>query len=393
MNSVKLDGQRGQILVTVALMAVALFAFVALAVDVGQIYGGRRQMQNAADAAAFAGAQQICFTEWTSITDAHDRAREAAIDYAVNRNRAFTATVEFSPDDYTVDVVASQVVDTFFAGIIGIGTADVHAEAAARCEGTYSAGGLWPLAFNYAVYTDTIDCDQKFFVFASQAKSDDFECAADCCDCESEVVINDECDFDKDCLGKLACDLHGHQAGSAHVSTAHRGWLLFPDPEDSYPDSSYCMGAHSCGEPRVECWLAEDHPGPIKVNDCIAGQPGVTSAVGQPPQSSAIGTRVGDQVAIILWDEVCDPGEDVLGTCPGTPYRVAGFGCVEVIGWEQAAKIPTCGGSPPHRNAHLVWAKKICDGDPGYEECFTTTGMGSGELPDDWELRAVRLTK
>jgi Flp pilus assembly protein TadG len=46
----------GQVLVLVALALVALIAFVALAVDVGFIWGARRKMQTAADAAATAGA-------------------------------------------------------------------------------------------------------------------------------------------------------------------------------------------------------------------------------------------------------------------------------------------------------------------------------------------------
>ena len=51
--------ERGAILVTVALSMLALLAFAALAVDVGQIYSARRSDQSAADAAALAAAQDL----------------------------------------------------------------------------------------------------------------------------------------------------------------------------------------------------------------------------------------------------------------------------------------------------------------------------------------------
>ncbi len=55
--------QDGQALAQVALLLVVLLAFLALAVDVGQVYLKRRQLQNAADAGALEGARYICFEE------------------------------------------------------------------------------------------------------------------------------------------------------------------------------------------------------------------------------------------------------------------------------------------------------------------------------------------
>ncbi len=50
------DDRRGQALVMVAFAMVAMFAFMALAVDLGLAYGVRKSAQAAADAAALAGA-------------------------------------------------------------------------------------------------------------------------------------------------------------------------------------------------------------------------------------------------------------------------------------------------------------------------------------------------
>ena len=54
-------GQRGQTLVMMALMLVGLVAFLALVVDLGNVFAQRRRIQNAADAIEFlmAGATAV----------------------------------------------------------------------------------------------------------------------------------------------------------------------------------------------------------------------------------------------------------------------------------------------------------------------------------------------
>ncbi|HLB75461.1 MAG TPA: pilus assembly protein TadG-related protein, partial [Candidatus Dormibacteraeota bacterium] len=57
MNSLRT--KRGQSLVIIALSATALFGIIALGLDAGRLYFERRDVQNAADAAALAGAQEL----------------------------------------------------------------------------------------------------------------------------------------------------------------------------------------------------------------------------------------------------------------------------------------------------------------------------------------------
>src|SRR5260370_37929697 len=52
-------GKKAQSLVIVALSATALFGIIALGLDAGRLYFERRDVQNAADAAALAGAQEL----------------------------------------------------------------------------------------------------------------------------------------------------------------------------------------------------------------------------------------------------------------------------------------------------------------------------------------------
>src|SRR5438128_2583004 len=64
-------GRRAQSLVIVALSATALFGIIALGLDAGRLYFQRRDVQNAADAGALAGAQELLPTgNNTSVTSA-----------------------------------------------------------------------------------------------------------------------------------------------------------------------------------------------------------------------------------------------------------------------------------------------------------------------------------
>src|SRR5438270_14540 len=64
-------GKRAQSLVIVALSATALFGIIALGLDAGRLYFQRRDVQNAADAGALAGAQELLPTgSNTTVTSA-----------------------------------------------------------------------------------------------------------------------------------------------------------------------------------------------------------------------------------------------------------------------------------------------------------------------------------
>src|SRR5262245_28704346 len=76
MNTTKTEGQHphdrnhgahpGQILIVFAFFGTALFGVLGLATDLGISFAGRRSMQNAADAAAYAGARKVAKAATTS---------------------------------------------------------------------------------------------------------------------------------------------------------------------------------------------------------------------------------------------------------------------------------------------------------------------------------------
>ncbi len=72
-NKMKRDGERGSVLATAALGMLALLFSVGLGVDVSHLYVAKAELQNAADAAALAGASALDSSA-AGITDATNRA-------------------------------------------------------------------------------------------------------------------------------------------------------------------------------------------------------------------------------------------------------------------------------------------------------------------------------
>ncbi len=154
-------------MIQVAIVMFLLLAIVSLAIDVGNVYAGRRRMQNAADAGALAGAYELCFGDASAW-------ETTALDYAINRNGAETATATLQ--EWIVTVTARETVETFLAGIVGINTVDVAAVAEAACGNAISLCNIWPLTFHEERW-DRIDCGDEFYVFNDDSLDEDDPCA------------------------------------------------------------------------------------------------------------------------------------------------------------------------------------------------------------------------
>lgn len=155
------DDERGTVLVLFALTMVVLLVMVAFVVDLGAGYSERIQDQNAADAAALAGAQQLgvssaraahtamniaranlatSYTEsqWKSIwSSCRDPGRGAA---GYPNVAAASPCISFNNGFTRIRVrLPSQIVRTEFATIIGVKT--LQTAAAAEAEVVPPAGG------------------------------------------------------------------------------------------------------------------------------------------------------------------------------------------------------------------------------------------------------------
>lgn len=152
----KLFVERGQALILIALAAIGLFAIAGLAIDGSAKYADRRHAQNAADAAALAGA--LAKINGDALWDivALDRAGDNSYDdnHVTNEVWAYTcdAKPSSSPGDCGpydgnpnyVQVVIVSYVDTYFTRVLGINRTvnSVQAVALARKGGPLGNGAM-----------------------------------------------------------------------------------------------------------------------------------------------------------------------------------------------------------------------------------------------------------
>jgi Flp pilus assembly protein TadG len=116
------DGSSGQVAIMVALVAVILFAFIGIALDVGRLYVTKAELSRAVDAAALAGVLDLPDT-----SDACDTAEE----YFENNEDADATASCTSPGENQLKVTGSKSVDMDFLSILGIGQQTVSAKAVA----------------------------------------------------------------------------------------------------------------------------------------------------------------------------------------------------------------------------------------------------------------------
>jgi hypothetical protein len=127
--------EKGQSLVLIALAAIALFAFAALAIDGSAIFSDRRHAQNAADTAALdAALTKTRAGDWE--TEGLDRAKSNGYDgNGVTNDVLFynpPISGPYQGNDEYIQVKIRSDVNLFFARIIGRQKATNHVEAIAR---------------------------------------------------------------------------------------------------------------------------------------------------------------------------------------------------------------------------------------------------------------------
>jgi len=124
----KLSEERGQALIIIALAAVGLFAITALAIDGSAKFSDRRHAQNAADAAALAGALALGREETGWRLNALDIAGDNGYDDNLVSNTVDVYRCDetgsscgaYAGSDEYVQVIITSTVNTYFARILGI---------------------------------------------------------------------------------------------------------------------------------------------------------------------------------------------------------------------------------------------------------------------------------
>jgi len=349
----KLKEQRGQTLIWVALALVVLLAAVALAVDIGNAYSHRRQMQNAADAGALAGARERCWG-----TPANYEA--AARNYAITQNGAEAAVVNLTRDGWGVEVTTSFSVPTSIARVIGINAIPVAAAAEAVCGAATTACGLWPVGISTSqwqyLYQHNGCNGDPFYVWSGSNTNDNPDCTIYDCDVDG--------DGDDDVI-----NMQG------------RSWMDFSENVVSADPFQDTCAQSGCGTSELSCWIREDSNVRLTLPACIAGDNGVRAAV-----KDDVIRRIGDRIAVPLFDSTGCGGP----VCPGgTSYRVVGLGCIEVTtpGWDQNLELPRKDGANPPWKDKVIIASLRCSG------CKTSCGTTNGTPPPEGGVRAVSLIR
>lgn len=288
MNKIDDRLERGQSLVIIALMVVVLMGILALVIDGGNAYAQRRAAQNAADAGALAGAASLCEGDI-------DNAPVLALDYAVTRNEAVTATVSLTTERITVTTFIPH--NTFFAGLLGQGQVTATASAAAGCFSPCTGVGVLPVAWacsppagnpgsNECVleYAELGDPDPPIYIIMdSQASGDDFYCQ----DPPNSGTP----------VGALDCDLNDDGYNEL-LAGGNRSWI----------DLSGGGG----GASDLVNWVVNGYSGEIRVHTWFGGQPGVANTVFQ----AADDRRQIDPIVILpVFDMYCEGVPDVTSEC------------------------------------------------------------------------------
>jgi hypothetical protein len=145
------DGERGSVLVAVAVLMPLLLGILVLVVDFGHAFMVQRHLQSAADAAALAAAQEL-----PDMANAEAVANDYSASSGGRNERSnvpgVTTTVSFpDPAGDRVRVRESAKAGVVFAGIFGFDGFDVSAVAVASAIEEPSEG-------NYLIYSHSPEC-------------------------------------------------------------------------------------------------------------------------------------------------------------------------------------------------------------------------------------------
>lgn len=309
---------RGQILVLVAIMLIGMLAMLALVLDGGNAYLQRRQAQNAADAAALAGARTYCLTQ--------DRAQAEAVarTYAITNNGATAASVTF-PSTNTVNVVAEITFDTYFAHLIGRDQIVASAEAASGCFAGVSAHVLpiaWACHRPAITSTVSLDCIADVITFDQarlQALNPRAPTLAEPYPIYPELyIIMDSSslpnDVDDICMtttisgtvsGHLNCDVDG-DGDSDLIANGDRSWLDLDG-----------LGG---GASDLSAWVDGSQQVSIDNHTWLGGQTGAIASVYQ-----TVGNFAGSVFSVPVFDDICDQEPAQTGACDNTQNFYTGI--------------------------------------------------------------------
>jgi len=191
-NSGKLRRQRGGIIIWFAVLLLTLLGLAALAVDLSRLHLNKAELQNAADAAALAGALSLVDPQappggqlynWAAADSAahafaennvaNSRQIQDAVietgywnvnskEWSDHTDPGVPASGDVSAVRATITIAEGQnngPLKLFFAPLLGIAESDMQASAVAMLPVPQSGTGMFPFAFNDCVLNSLWDSD------------------------------------------------------------------------------------------------------------------------------------------------------------------------------------------------------------------------------------------
>ncbi|WP_131104176.1 pilus assembly protein TadG-related protein [Ornithinimicrobium sufpigmenti] len=147
--------ERGASAVIVAIVMLVLIGFAGLGVDVTSAYARSQEVQNAADAAALAAAQECAQGDLDCSVGAPPLVRAMAERLAGENVRTPVEDVVVDPDGNQVTVRVTAQHENFFAGAFGVETFTVVRAATAQWEAPQAGPAMLPLTVSGCNFYDS----------------------------------------------------------------------------------------------------------------------------------------------------------------------------------------------------------------------------------------------
>ncbi|HSQ17050.1 MAG TPA: pilus assembly protein TadG-related protein [Anaerolineales bacterium] len=368
------SSEHGQNMIIIAVLMVVLIGLSALVIDGGLGYAKRRQAQNAADAAALAGADIMCGG------GSSDAVRATAREYLLSNGASEPALGDIivsgsSGMDNTITVNASVTHQTFFAGIFGAEDITATASATAGCFvpcistilpvawACHPPVGELPGEACEIVYSDLEGTDPEIYVVMDGIK-----------------VGNDVIDACQDPAtglpeNALDCDVNPEDGIIDVFLGGERSW----------------MDLNGGGGGGLAGWVEDGFPYPINLPTWFAAEEGDKVNVFQATES-----RLGEIVLLPVFDNFCPVDPRTSASCtygpvdifPGTPgfpgynparpgdtaenpnqtfFRVASISAFRIT-CIQAPSVPL----PPGVTTRCPGLQSVIDANP---DIFTNNGI------------------
>jgi hypothetical protein len=353
---------------------VSLIAISSLAIDLGIVWAARTQLQNAADAAALAGAANLIDPGLPSVTGG--LAEAAAIDIASRNGTVSTSSVNLPVSDVTLGNwdLATASFDP------GVNLADPElvsaVQVAARLDGV--ANGPVPAFFARVIGRNSFTVSASATAYLGWAGTlapgeIEIPVAIDCCKLRGAECADDYC---------------------ATVSSNPPNPCSLADPQDDGVTSVSCLEFSATADQNA-CWTAFDGEAPSvnaadlvdivssgnpvqigggdpifvdngskanvikELGDKFYGESGYSSPAGTDRYSPFDGRS--DSWVLGLPVVACQSGDGCAG---GTATTLVGVACFEIREIE----------GPPGK---LIRGRFLCAGDPLFDECDVgRTGTG-----------------